>query len=185
MSGFNYLRESPPEMLERLRPSRVPESLRTPLAAFCTASLVVAIWWSIEQLLLGQANDELHRQRLRLLASRAAVAELRLRRERAEELLAIDARLREIRRSGAVAASRLADIANHVPGSAWLTSIARVDDGIQIDGRALGIEGVRRTMADLMSSRSAPAPALLRASRDDRERTGAIIAFTMRVQQTP
>lgn len=180
---FNYLRDSPPEMFERLRPSRIPEPLRTPLAAFATAIIIVGVWWVVEQVLLAQARNELQAQSLRLSASQIALKELKLRETHVAELSAIDARLRQIRRSGALLSSRLADIANHVPVQAWLTSIARVDNGLQIDGRAEGLDGLSETVADLMSSASAVSPDLVRANKEDSDRSGTTIAFEMRVAE--
>ncbi len=178
---FNYLRDSAPEAFEYLRPSRIPEQLRTPLAALLTVAIVVAAWWTVELVLLSQARDELQTQTLRLAASKAALAELKLRKTRVEELLAVDSRLRAIRRSGATLSSGLADIANHVPSRAWLTSIARVNDGLEIDGQADGLDGLSETVADLMSSSAAASPDLVRASRADRDHSGALIAFVVRV----
>lgn len=181
MMRFNYLRDSAPESFEYLRPSRIPEPLRTPLAALVTAMLVVGVWWVIEQLLLSQARAELQAQTLRLAASKAALAELKLRKIQVRDLLAIDSRLREIRRSGATLSSGLADIANHVPARAWLTSIGRINDGIEIDGQADGLDGLSDTVADLMSSSAAASPDLIRANKDDRARSAGIITFAMRV----
>jgi Tfp pilus assembly protein PilN len=178
---FDYLRDSAPEAFEYLRPSRIPETLRTPLAAFATVVVIVGVWWIVEQLLLAQARGELQAQSLRLSASRVGLHELKLRKTRLEQLISIDTRLREIRRSGAVLASRLADIANHVPDRAWLTSIARVDGGLQIDGNAEGLDGLSDTVADLMSSSNAASPSLIHASKEDRDRSGRIIAFEVRV----
>jgi Tfp pilus assembly protein PilN len=181
VTRFNYLRDSAPEMFEHLRPSRIPEPLRTPLAALATAIIVVGVWWIAEHLLLTQARNELQAQSLRLSASQIALKELKLRKTHVEELSAIDARLREIRRSGALLSGRLADIANHVPPQAWLTSIAHVDSGLQIDGRAEGLEGLSETVADLMSSTSTASPDLVRASKEDRDSSETIIAFEVRV----
>jgi len=181
---FNYLRDSEPDAVAYLRPSRIPEPLRTPLGALATIMAVVGMWWVIEQILLGQAREELQLQTLRRNASNAELSELKLRKTRVEELLAIDARLREIRRSGAALSSGLADIANHVPARAWLTSITRADTGTQIDGRAEGLDGLSDTVADLMSSSSAASPDLIRASKEDRDRSGTIISFEMRVWAT-
>ncbi|HTZ55228.1 MAG TPA: PilN domain-containing protein [Candidatus Acidoferrum sp.] len=182
---FNYLRDSVPEAFEYLRPSRIPEPLRTPLAALLTATLVVAVWWVIEQVQLAQARHELQTQSFRLAASKAALTELKLRKTHIEALLAVDLRLREIRRSGATLSSGLADIANHVPARAWLTSIARVNDGIEIDGQAEGLDGLSDTVADLMSSSTAKSPDLIRASKEDRYRANGLVAFEMRVGGHP
>jgi Tfp pilus assembly protein PilN len=181
MMRFNYLRDSAPDAFEYLRPSRIPEALRTPLAAFATVVVIVGAWWIVEQLLLAQARDELQGQSLRLSASRVALRDLKLRKARVEQLLSIDTRLREIRRSGAVLSGRLADIANHVPARAWLTSIARIDSGLQIDGNAEGLDGLSDTVADLMASSNAATPELVRASKEDRDRSGTIIAFQVRI----
>lgn len=181
MTRFNYLRDSAPQAFEYLRPSRIPEPLRTPLAALLTVTLVVAVWWAIEQVLLSQARAELQAQTFRLAASKAALIELKLRKTRVEELLAVDARLREIRTSGATLSRGLADIANHVPARAWLTNIARVSDGLEIDGQADGLDGLSETIADLMSSSTANSPSLVRASKDERYPVGGLIAFVMRV----
>jgi Tfp pilus assembly protein PilN len=181
VTRFNYLRDSAPDGFEYLRPSRIPEALRTPLAALLTVTVVVAVWWAIEQLLLSQAHDELQAQTFRLAASKAALTELQLRKTHVEDLLAIDMRLRAIRRSGATLSSGLADIGNHVPARAWLTSIARVNDGIEIDGQAEGLDGLSETVADLMTSSSAASPDLIRASKDDRDHSGKLIAFVVHV----
>lgn len=181
MTRFNYLRESTPEAFEALRPGRIPLALRTPLAALLTATLVVAAWCCVERALLAQAQDELARQRLHLAASQLALHGVTIRRERIATILALDTRLRAIRRSGAMTAHALVDIADHIPPQAWLTSIARIDAGIEIDGRAIGIDGLSTTLADLMRSTSAPAPTLLRASTEDHHRGDPVVAFAMRV----
>ena len=181
MMRFNYLRDGAPEAFEHLRPGRIPEALRTPLAALATVVIVVGAWWVVEQLLLAQAREEFHAQALRLNASRVALRELKLKTTHVQELLSVDGRLRKIRRSGAVFSSRLADIANHVPRRAWLTSIARVDDGLQIAGNAEGLDGLSETVADLMSSSSAASPNLIRANKENYDRSAAIIGFELRV----
>jgi len=178
---FNYLRDSAPEALEYLRLGRIPEALRTPLAALITAVLVVGAWCAIEQMLLSQARNELRAQTFRLATSKVTLAEVRLRKTRVEELLAVDSRLRDIRRSGATLAHRLADIANHVPSRAWLTSITRVKEGLEIDGQADGLDGLGQTVVDLMSSSVAKSPDLVRAEMQDRGRSRNVISFVVRV----
>jgi Tfp pilus assembly protein PilN len=178
---FNYLHDSAPDGFEYLRPGRIPEALRTPLAALLTVVVVVAVWWVVEQLLLAQASDELRTQRFRVASSKAELAELNLRKTHVEELLAVDTRLRIIRRSGAALSSGLADIGNHIPAGAWLTSIARASDGLEIDGQAEGLDGLSETVADLMTSSSAASPDLVRANKEDRDRSGRLIDFVVHV----
>lgn len=181
VTGFNYLRDGAPEAFEYLRPSRIPEALRTPLAALLTAFVVVGLWWAVEQLLLSQAQRELATQSWRLAASKAELTELKLRKLHLEDLTALDARLRRIRLSGATVAKSLAEVANHIPRTAWLTSIAQVSGGLEIDGRAQGLDALSATVADLTSNANGAAPDLVRATKEERDRSQAIIAFTVRV----
>ena len=177
---FNYLHDAPPEALERLRPSRIPERLRTPLAALVTACIVVSAWWGIEQLALAHARSQLAQQRLRFDETRAELKELDLHKDQTQKLLAFDARLREIRLSGTRAAALLADIANHVPGRVWLTSVSRVEDALEVDGRALGFTGLSALLTQLGSNVSLRAPRLTHAAQDSRD--AAVIAFAMRME---
>lgn len=178
---FNYLRDSVPDAFERLYPHRIPESFHTPLAALATAVIAVCCWWGIERILLHQATAELHAQTMRLNESRAALGEAHVRRMRLESLVALDERLRAIRRSGAELSGELADVANHVPRRAWLTSIVHLDRSVEIDGQALGLDGLGDTVADLMTSSAAQSPKLLRASRNEGGRTSGIISFAVRI----
>jgi hypothetical protein len=57
----------------------------------------------------------------------------------------------------------------------------RVDTGLQIDGRAEGLDGLSDTVADLMSSSTAASPNLVRAIKEERDRSGTIVAFEVRV----
>jgi len=178
---FSYLHDARPDALERLRPSRLPEGLHTPLASLATAIVVVVAWWGIEHMLLAQARQELGQQTFRLDASRLALREAKLQRVHVDSLLESDTRLREIRRSGALLASRLADIANHVPTRAWLSSVGQVNDALEIDGHAEGLDGLSDTVADLMSSKTAAAPDLVRASKDQTDHSGELLEFAVRV----
>jgi Tfp pilus assembly protein PilN len=180
ITRFNYLHDAPPRFVEQLRPSRIPEQLRTPLAALGTTVIVIFLWWVIESMQIAQAQTELATEKARAIASRADLAQARVRRTHVQELVALDRRIRSIRRSGAVESSRLADIANHVPDHAWLTAITRADPGFEIDGDALGLDGLSRTLASLMSSSSVSTPTLVRAARDERGADRNVITFQMR-----
>ncbi|MBV8639368.1 MAG: PilN domain-containing protein [Candidatus Eremiobacteraeota bacterium] len=96
-------------------------------------------------------------------------------------LLALDAKLRRIRLSGSMLSHRLADIGNHVPSEAWLTSIVRTDDGLELRGRAQGLHVLSETVADLMSSSAASSPTLVRAVRE--EHGAPLISFTIRAEE--
>lgn len=174
MTKFDFLHDAPPAFVERLRPSRIPEHLRTPLAALATSIFVVAVWWLVQNLQLQQAAKELAVEKARAIASRADLALTRVRRAHVEDLAALDNRVRAIRRSGAVASSMLADIANHVPQHAWLSAITQADGGFEIDGNAGGLDDLSRTLASLMSSRAASSPTLVRAARETRDDEGVV-----------
>lgn len=176
MTKFDFLHDAPPAFVERLRPSRISEHLRTPLAALATSIFVVAAWWLVQHLQLQQAAKELANERARAIASRADLALTRVRRAHVDDLAVLDNHIREIRRSGAVTSSMLADIANHVPQHAWLSAIAQSDGGFEIDGDALGLDELSRTLASLMSSRAASNPTLVRAARETRGQEG-IVSF--------
>jgi Tfp pilus assembly protein PilN len=182
MMRFNYLRSGAPEVIERFHSGYIPARLQTPLAALVTVVVAVCFWWGIENLLLHQAIAELHVQTARLNASRTALEKARLRRTRVESLLALDNRLRDIRRSGAQVAGELADIANHVPRRAWLTDIARVDQGMEVEGKAVGLDGLSDTVSDLMSSKSASLPELIHAARDGGTDSTPTMTFTLHLQ---
>jgi Tfp pilus assembly protein PilN len=180
MNRFSFLRDAPPVFIERLHPSRLPDELRTPLAALVTTAIVLVIWWGIESAQIAQARVELATQEARALASRADLAQTRVQRNRLVGLIALDRRVREIRRSGAVLSADLADIANHVPDRAWLTSIVQAGRTLVIDGNAIGLDGLSDTLAGLMSSRKAGMPALVRAMRSERPTMHGTISFQVR-----
>ncbi len=178
---FNYLRDAPPELIEQLRALRISPELRSPLSAVATAIVVVFAWWSLERHWMSEAMREEARAAIRLQQSRAAFAATKLVRADVDRLLSLDARLRAIRLSGSVLSHRLADVGNHVPTQAWLTSIVRTNDGLELHGRAEGLNVLSKTVAGLMSSKAAASPTLVRAVREDR--SSGVIDFTIRATE--
>lgn len=181
MKRFNFLVDAPPEFIDRARSIRVPSELRTPLSALLTAVFVVAAWWGLENYWLRNAKHEETLAEVRLTESQADLAATKLVRTNVEEMLALDRRLRDIRLSGSNLASRLSDIGNHVPEHAWLTSISNLPNGLEIAGKADGLSALSVTVTDLMASRTAGAPTLVRAAKDDRGKN--LIAFTVQVER--
>lgn len=182
MMRFNYLNDAPPDIIERIQGLRIAPELRTPLAAVITACLVVLSWWSLERYWIREALREEAVATARLQQSRAAFAATKLIRSDVDALLALDRRLRDIRLSGSLLSARLADIGNHVPRRAWLTSIARADGGFELKGRAEGLSVLSQTVADLMSSHAAYSPTLMHAGKEDRS-NGGLIGFTVQVTE--
>ena len=183
MTRFNFLSDSPPAFLEMLRFKHIPEGLRTALAATVTIAMVISVWWGVEVLQIRQAGEELRIEKARALASRADLAQMRVRRSEIERLLVLDRRIRQIRTSGAELSSRLADIANRVPNSAWLTSVQDGEEGLEIDGDVKGLDGLSETVADLASSASAASVDLVRAGRDERDGGRELLSFQMRSEE--
>jgi Tfp pilus assembly protein PilN len=183
MMRFDYLRDAPPAFVERLKPARIPHALRTPLAALLATIVIVASWWGVETLQIGQAGHELAVQKARAAASRADLAQIKVRRSKLDALVALDARVRTMRRSGAVVANRFADVANHVPERAWLTSIGEADGVLDIQGDAIGLDGLSTTLADLLSSQSASQPSLVRAGRDDHVLVESVLSFQIHARE--
>jgi Tfp pilus assembly protein PilN len=163
---FDYAHESIPDVLDRLRATRLPEECRTPAWALVTALLVVLAALPLEHYRVASAQHDAAQARMRLDRARERLARLKLARVRVDEMLALDQRIRTIRLSGSVLCLRLADVANHVPSKAWLTSLTQATDGTSIAGRAEGLDVLSETLADLMSSTTAAAPSLVRAGRD-------------------
>ncbi len=183
MMRFNYLGASVPSLVDRARAARLPERLRSPALGLATAVCIVAAWWGIERHALTVALDEERAARVRLEISRSAVAAARLERRGVDRLLALDRRLRAIRLTGSSVGVRLADIANHVPARAWLTTLSQEPDAIDITGRTEGIERLGLTIASLMGTRAVTNPRLVRATREDRPGASSLIAFEVRVDE--
>lgn len=181
MMRFNFLNDAPPEFVERARNIRIAAELRTPLSALLTAVLVVLTWWGLENYWLSSAQREEALAEVRLTESQADLAATKLVRTNVDDMLALDRRLRDIRLSGSILASRLSDIGNHVPEHAWLTSISNLPDGLEIAGKADGLAALSQTVTDLMSSKTAASPTLVRAAKDDRGKN--LIAFTVQVEK--
>ncbi len=179
---FNYIQDAPPEPIEHLRALRIPLELRTPLGALVTAILVVCAWWTLERHWIAAATREEAVASQRLKQSRAMFAATKLVRSNVDQLLSLDGRLRRIRLSGSGLSHRLADIGNHLPSAAWLTSIVRTPDGLELHGRAEGLNVLSATVADLMTSTAAASPTLVRAVKEDRARD-ALVTFTIRAQE--
>lgn len=180
---FDYLHDSVPDTVDKLRSLRLRKELHAPAGALVAAFLVLLGGWGIETHRLADARYGVLAATKRDDESREKLAKTKLVRVQIDHMLAVDRRLREIHLSGATLSERLADIANRVPQRAWLTSISRSQGEIQIDGRADGFTVLSEAIARLMSSKTVESPTLVRAGRDDRLR-GSVLSFEMRVEDT-
>lgn len=164
---FNYLRNAPPDAIDRLRSFRIAKPLQWPLAVIGTIAVTYLGAYVIFGVAIGAAHTLEAEAVMRLDASKAALAERQLERVRVDDLLAFDRRLRAIRTSGSRVSLRLADIANRVPEHAWLTTLSRTSSGIAIAGKSTGFPVVGTTMEGLMKSATLSAPTLIRANEED------------------
>lgn len=180
MTRFDYLRDAPPESIERVRAIRISASLRWPLAVLTAVVVTHACASGIFTLALSEARSTERAAAVRLEASTVALARVRLTKVRVDDLIALDRRLREIRSSGSRVSARLADIANHVPAHAWLTTLARTPNGFEMVGKSSGLPALGATMSSLMTSSAIVSPTLIRASGD--ERRGAL-SFAIRAAE--
>lgn len=179
MNRFDFLKDAPPDYVDRARNLRIPEDARTPLMALVAAIVVVFTWWGLERYWLVNALHEEALAEARVTESRADLVATNLIRANLEQMLRLDQQLRDIRMSGSELAALLTDIGNHVPKRAWLTSITNAPDGFEIAGKADGLLALSQTVSGLMKSSTASSPQLVRASEE--ERGNKIIAFTVRV----
>ncbi|HEY9085239.1 MAG TPA: hypothetical protein VIN40_04785 [Candidatus Tyrphobacter sp.] len=143
---FNYLRDAPPEVIERLRALCATTQVRGLLSFLATAAGVLVCAGSLEAMHLRAARVALADAQVRLDRSSIAVAALDAQARRLRAWMVLDRRLRDIRTSGAGAAMRLTLLADRLPARMWLTSMATASDGYELDGRALGLAQVGRAL---------------------------------------
>lgn len=171
---FDYLRDAPPEVVERLRVVSATPQVRALLAFVATATLAIGFAWGMELTGLHEARQGLVQARGRLDRSDAAAAAVRADIAFLRRQLVLDGRLRRIRLSGAVAAHKMTLLASRLPPRVWLTSIASTPDGYDVIGRALGLDEVGRAL------RAYPAIRLV-AVRAPTEPHARILTFQLHV----
>jgi hypothetical protein len=178
---FNYLGESVPSLIDRVRAIRVPRALQSPLLGLVTATLVVSAWWVVERHWSSRALAEFHRAQDRLVVARALRSAAKLRQSDVEHLVVLDRELREVRASGSLLGVRIAAVANRIPDRVWLTSLAPVPGGIEINGRAVGMVRLGETIAALGTGQSGAT--LVRATKEERTDGRGLIAFELHVDE--
>jgi Tfp pilus assembly protein PilN len=176
MMQFNYLGESVPSLIDRVRATRVSAELQAPLLALVTATLVVTAWWILEGHWYARSQQEFQRAQARLVSARALRSVAKIQRSGVEHLLVLDQQLRSVRSSGSTLGVRIVDVANRIPERVWLTSLAPVPGGIDINGRAVGIVRLGETIGRLGAT-------LVRATREERADSQALVAFELHVDE--
>jgi Tfp pilus assembly protein PilN len=137
---FDYLRDAPPDAIDRLRViSNTPQA--RPMLSFLAMSVIVtACAWGLQAAHLHEADAQLERARQLLDENTAAIVRVKAKILALRRLTEIDRRLREIRISGAVTAVRVTHIADQLPGRMWLTELASTTEGDDMQGRVVGLD---------------------------------------------
>jgi len=181
MIAFDYLRSAQPDWMRRMLELRVPERLHA--AAFGAAAAVLAVTgaWGIERHRLSDAQRTQTAYRERFEMSERAVKRTRIYYDRVTALVSLDRQLHEIVASGDTDARRLADIANHLPGHAWLTQIARHDAGIEMEGRAQNLAVVSAILEGMLRAREVSNPTLTSAQTVSERPGESVVKYVIHV----
>lgn len=180
---FNYLSDTPPDIVERLRSIHAKPHLRLPLAACLTVLVIITAWSQLERRWVERALQEDRAATLRLQQARDELSALNLARGDTERLLNIDRRLRAVRTSGLKIAAGLARVANALPAGAWLTELSRAKGGgFVLRGRARDVDVLTRAATAFSLRTSGARNASVRATRSDENDT-ALVDFTVRVPE--
>lgn len=180
MNGFTYL-VTPVERLagEALAPAAL-RPLRAPLLALAGAVFLVGVSAAMQHARLAAAMREGDALASELVRTHVAVTRVRAIEADRNRLLALNRRVQEIERSGAVHAGELAAIGNGIPADAWISSI-RVDAaGYAIEGRAARLASIGTTM-DALARVMPSAHVRLRSVREDDAERGVIYAIGLEV----
>lgn len=137
---FNYLRDAPPDAIDRLRVISNTPQARPMLSFLATSVLVTACAWGLQAAHLHEADAQLERARQLLDENTSAIVRVNAKILALRRLTDIDSRLREIRMSGAVTAVRVTRIADELPDRMWLTELASTTEGEDIEGRVVGLD---------------------------------------------
>lgn len=180
MTRFDFLHDAEPDVFARIRSLRVAKPLHWPLAVLLTVMLTHATAGVLLNRAVASAEATEREAEHRFDASRSAVASVHLQRVRLNELIALDVRLRQIRRSGNRASASLAAVANDVPAHVWLTTLSRTPAGFEIVGRSSGLPALGATMSRLVTNPTLADPTLIRA---DSEQQGRTIAFDIKAAE--
>lgn len=184
MMRFDYAHDMAPEFVDRVRALHVRGEARGPLMALATVIFVGLCAFGIESWRVGDARTQERVQQVRFDESRARLEQMKIASREVSDLLLLDRRLRDVRLSGTALSVRLADIANHVPERAWLTSLGRTPSGVAINGRAETLDSLSATVASLMMSKTVASPNLIKAETERHTGGPPLVKFEISVAET-
>jgi Tfp pilus assembly protein PilN len=177
MNRFDYLHDPRPKVLNGLHSLRLAPHLYPAVTACAIVVCALAAGFGIETLRMRAAQTLERRAEARYERSQTALAALRLHVRQLDDLLARDQRLRELRLSGSVVATRMARLGNALPPRSWLTSMsAGASASYALKGYAGDLPTFAAVLSNLLDDRAIGQPQGIRMSRGDRGSAG-ILAF--------
>jgi hypothetical protein len=185
MTSFDYLharrRQSFRQTIERI----VPPGLLLPCLGTIAAFSVVVCAWAVQAHRLHRAlrAEAAYEMRYEQTDRQVRAASRAVAKERSMERL--DKRLQLITGSGYAEARRLAEIANDVPRHAWITTIARRQDGYDVEGGTKSLTSVGALIAALLRARYLRNPLLVNVTRAGMAAGGSSIKYDLRLEATP
>lgn len=176
---FDYLHDPEIGAIAMMRRIASAPEMRLP-------SLVLLLVFVVELSMGGILNYRCSSGRAQQLAaermehiSASRLQQLKIDTSRVERLLTLDARIHRIRASGAAEAARVLDIANHLPASVWLRSIADSEKGEVLVGRAEGLTSIGDAVREMMSASTVASPQLAEARSLDVKAMPNLMSFQM------
>ncbi|HEY8314825.1 MAG TPA: PilN domain-containing protein [Candidatus Baltobacteraceae bacterium] len=183
MTDFDYLRDSQPAFVRNLTALRIPPNHYNALLALGAAFVVVFAAWCIEAYRLQSALALQSVYQARYDRSRDELARTKVLYGRVERLVTLDRQIRDIARSGDDEARKLTDIANRLSPHVWLTAVTQDETGTTLEGRALGLAGISRTVSSFARGKLTRDPVLLDAHAVSNDGEG-LMRYRVRVEDS-
>ncbi|MHB8147623.1 MAG: hypothetical protein ACYDGM_10250 [Vulcanimicrobiaceae bacterium] len=185
MMRFDYLHDPVPSAIERLRSVLVAPYLQAPLLAMLLVVVVEPTIYGMLRYQLIRANDQERAAHSAYVVSRVALERVNLEHTQVIVLVHLDRRILQIRKSGAVAAERMLDIANHLPRDAWLTSLSRTKDGELLLGRVDSMQSLGDVVREMRTASTVTAPELIDARSLEMKAAPAMLSFRLLLADRP
>jgi hypothetical protein len=166
VTAFNFLRDPLHPGLEKALQLRLPPRWYPAAIAGALVALTTVAAGAVESYRLQSAELSLRRAEARFENSRRSLLQERLQWDRVDRLVAEDRRLRVLRVSGPVAASKIAAAGNALPDGAWLTTMTTGSGGLDAKGEAGGLAALQSALENLSADPRMGAVERVRFSAD-------------------
>ena len=161
MLSFNYLPETP-RLQDAFTRLFVPRALQLPLRLLAALTIFSVLLVIYENSRLRQARLDEQIAAREYAAQTAPMRDAKSYERRVRSLMELDAEVRRAAKSGTLAAGKLAAISRDLPQDTWLTAITPDSTGLSLDGIAVNLNGIARTLVSLSRDPQAGQPELLR-----------------------